>query len=152
VRERFGDWSLLELDLVTGRTHQLRVHLASIGHPIAGDPLYATGAGAARTGRLGAAVPALVAHRVHVAHGERLVRAEAPLPAELEAVLGRPARRRGAMSRRERAWRAGAQPPPADLRPAGAMVIIISGPSGVGKDTVCARCASAIPIHGASSW
>src|SRR5437773_1716643 len=38
VRERFSDWTLLELDLVTGRTHQIRVHLEAIGHPIAGHP------------------------------------------------------------------------------------------------------------------
>src|SRR4029453_14112425 len=43
VRERFPGWTLLELDLVTGRTHQIRVHLDAIGHPIAGDPLYAPG-------------------------------------------------------------------------------------------------------------
>ena len=33
VRERFGDWTLVEALLLTGRTHQLRVHFASIGHP-----------------------------------------------------------------------------------------------------------------------
>jgi 23S rRNA pseudouridine1911/1915/1917 synthase len=40
VRERFGDWTLVEARLLTGRTHQLRVHFASIGHPIAGDTTY----------------------------------------------------------------------------------------------------------------
>ena len=40
VRERFDGWTLLELDLVTGRTHQIRVHLDAIGHPVAGDPVY----------------------------------------------------------------------------------------------------------------
>ena len=43
VRERFRGWTLLELDLVTGRTHQIRVHLEAIGHPVAGDPVYGTG-------------------------------------------------------------------------------------------------------------
>ena len=36
----------IELEPVTGRTHQLRVHMASLGHPILGDPLYATGTAA----------------------------------------------------------------------------------------------------------
>lgn len=40
VLERFGDFTLVELTLETGRTHQIRVHMAYIGHPIAGDPLY----------------------------------------------------------------------------------------------------------------
>lgn len=40
VLERFGDYSLVELQLETGRTHQIRVHMAYIGHPLAGDPLY----------------------------------------------------------------------------------------------------------------
>ena len=40
VRERFGDWTLVEALLLTGRTHQLRVHFASIGHPVAGDTTY----------------------------------------------------------------------------------------------------------------
>ena len=36
-------YSALELRLETGRTHQIRVHMAHIGHPIVGDPLYGTG-------------------------------------------------------------------------------------------------------------
>lgn len=40
VLERYGDFSLLELKLETGRTHQIRVHMNYIGHPVLGDPLY----------------------------------------------------------------------------------------------------------------
>lgn len=40
VLERFKEFSLLELELETGRTHQIRVHMKYIGHPIVGDPLY----------------------------------------------------------------------------------------------------------------
>lgn len=40
VIERFGDYTLVELTLETGRTHQIRVHMAYIGHPVAGDPTY----------------------------------------------------------------------------------------------------------------
>jgi 23S rRNA pseudouridine1911/1915/1917 synthase len=89
VRERFSGWTLLELDLVTGRTHQIRVHLASIGHPVAGDPVYATGA--ARRGPEGLERLFLHSWRLELPamDGTRLIRAEAPLPDELEAVLGR---------------------------------------------------------------
>ncbi|MBP1045576.1 RluA family pseudouridine synthase [Enterococcus sp. BWM-S5] len=40
VVERFKDYTLIELQLETGRTHQIRVHMKYIGHPVAGDPLY----------------------------------------------------------------------------------------------------------------
>lgn len=42
VIERYGDFTLLEMELETGRTHQIRVHMAYIGHPLAGDWLYGT--------------------------------------------------------------------------------------------------------------
>jgi len=87
VRERFEGWTLLEIDLHTGRTHQIRVHLASIGHPIAGDQVYATGA--ARRGPEGLMRMFLHSWRIEFASPSReeMVRVEAPLPAELESVL-----------------------------------------------------------------
>ena len=87
VRERFAGWTLLELDLVTGRTHQIRVHLASIGHAVAGDTVYATGAVRRGPDRL----QRLFLHAWKLEFGSpgsgRLVRCEAPLPDELESVL-----------------------------------------------------------------
>ncbi len=55
VRERFHGWTLLELDLVTGRTHQIRVHLAAIGHSVAGDSVYGTGTAERGPGRISSA-------------------------------------------------------------------------------------------------
>lgn len=40
VKERFGDYTFVELQLETGRTHQIRVHMAHLGHPVAGDIVY----------------------------------------------------------------------------------------------------------------
>jgi 23S rRNA pseudouridine1911/1915/1917 synthase len=40
VLERFGDFTLVRLDLFTGRTHQIRVHMKHIGNPVAGDKEY----------------------------------------------------------------------------------------------------------------
>ncbi|MEE4357057.1 MAG: RluA family pseudouridine synthase [Desulfococcaceae bacterium] len=45
AKERFAGMSLLEIDLKTGRTHQIRVHCAAIRHPVVGDPLYGSRAG-----------------------------------------------------------------------------------------------------------
>ena len=87
VRERFEGWTLLELDLVTGRTHQIRVHLDAIRHPVAGDPVYGTGT--SRRGPDGLDRLFLHAWRLELAGpGDgRLIRATAPLPDELEGVL-----------------------------------------------------------------
>jgi len=88
VRERFAGWTLLEVDLHTGRTHQIRVHLSSIGHPVAGDPVYSSGV--ARRGPDGLARLFLHSWRIEFASPsqEKLIRAEAPLPEALERVLG----------------------------------------------------------------
>jgi 23S rRNA pseudouridine1911/1915/1917 synthase len=87
VRERFAAWTLLELDLVTGRTHQIRVHLAALGHPVAGDAVYGTGT--ARRGPDGLTRLFLHAWRLELVTPvtARLIRAEAPLPPELDTVL-----------------------------------------------------------------
>jgi 23S rRNA pseudouridine1911/1915/1917 synthase len=87
VRERFAEWTSLELDLITGRTHQIRVHLDSIGHAVAGDPVYARGI--TRRGPDGLDRLFLHAWKLEfLSPGSgRLVRCEAPLPEALESVL-----------------------------------------------------------------
>jgi 23S rRNA pseudouridine1911/1915/1917 synthase len=87
VRERFRDWTLLELDLITGRTHQIRVHLMALGHPVAGDAIYGTGT--ARKGPDGLERLFLHAWRLELVSPTtaKLVRVVAPIPPELEAVL-----------------------------------------------------------------
>jgi len=87
--------SLLHVAIATGRTHQIRVHLASIGHPVAGDALYggtrapASRKAAARQALGSLARPALHSARLaftHPATGARLA-FEAPLPDDLLHVL-----------------------------------------------------------------
>lgn len=83
VLERFDRFTLLEVRIRTGRTHQIRVHLASIGHAVAGDTLY--GAAARPAGLAPPGRPWLHAWRIGFlspATGER-VRVEAPVPEEL---------------------------------------------------------------------
>jgi len=83
VLRRFARFTFLEVRIGTGRTHQIRVHLASIGHPVAGDALYGAPArveGAPPLGRY-----FLHAHRIRFRRpstGEEIV-VEAPLPAAL---------------------------------------------------------------------
>ncbi|HEY1634038.1 MAG TPA: pseudouridine synthase, partial [Acidimicrobiales bacterium] len=76
--------TLVDCRLETGRTHQIRVHLAAIGHPVAGDARY----GGAES-RLALGRPFLHAHRLSFDHprtGERLS-FSSPLPPDLVAVL-----------------------------------------------------------------
>jgi 23S rRNA pseudouridine1911/1915/1917 synthase len=97
VLERFKGITFLELFPKTGRTHQIRVHLASIGHPILGDPLYGRKAkpGAIEDPMLRKCVEtmarqALHAHRlgfIHPQTGER-VEFVSPIPKEFRDVLG----------------------------------------------------------------
>jgi 23S rRNA pseudouridine1911/1915/1917 synthase len=77
--------ALLRITLETGRTHQIRVHLAAISHPVCGDPVY----GAAE--RWGLARQFLHAHRLSFKHPVtgRPVQAFSPLPADLEEALER---------------------------------------------------------------
>jgi 23S rRNA pseudouridine1911/1915/1917 synthase len=88
VRERFRGWTLLEVDLVTGRTHQIRVHLAALGHAVAGDPVYGTGT--SRRGPDGLERLFLHAWRIVFASPATgdLIRVEAPIPEALEPILG----------------------------------------------------------------
>jgi 23S rRNA pseudouridine1911/1915/1917 synthase len=89
VLERLAQATALEVSLRSGRTHQIRVHLAWVGRPVVGDPVYGRGDDRHR-GR-----PALHARRlrlVHPADGTERV-FEAPIPADLESLLD--AARRG---------------------------------------------------------
>jgi len=95
VVERFDGAALLRVRIHTGRTHQIRVHLASIGHPVTSDPVYggtrtpSSRKAAARQALAALERPALHSARlafVHPASGERCV-FDAPLPADLESVL-----------------------------------------------------------------
>ncbi len=89
VRERFLRSTLLEAAPRTGRTHQIRVHLAAIGHPILGDSRYGGGGDEAK--RLDLVRPFLHSWRLAFEHpvtGER-IEIEDPLPPDLEEALRR---------------------------------------------------------------
>jgi 23S rRNA pseudouridine1911/1915/1917 synthase len=108
LANRFGKFTLVKVRIETGRTHQIRVHMASIGHPVVGDTLYggsgqltdqvASQAAQSKAARRKAEPERLRLGRnfLHAANLEfahpstgRLVKLEAPLPAELEDFLGR---------------------------------------------------------------
>ncbi|GAB2534685.1 23S rRNA pseudouridine(1911/1915/1917) synthase RluD [Rhodanobacter koreensis] len=71
LRERFRAHSLLQCQLETGRTHQIRVHLAHIGHPLIGDPLYGGGLKLPK-GATPGLIAALRSFRRQALHAERL--------------------------------------------------------------------------------
>ncbi|AFY67979.1 RluA family pseudouridine synthase [Geitlerinema sp. PCC 7407] len=78
IRERLGNYTLIDFELETGRTHQIRVHSTFLGHPIVGDPLYGSGRS------VGVNLPgqALHAWRLRIQHPltEQWIEAIAPLP------------------------------------------------------------------------
>lgn len=93
--ERFDELTLLDVEIRTGRTHQIRVHLAHIKHPVAGDSLYDGGRinnireVAVRKAISGLGRPFLHASKLRLVHpvtGETM-EFRAPLPAELENLL-----------------------------------------------------------------
>jgi 23S rRNA pseudouridine1911/1915/1917 synthase len=88
VLERFSRHTLLLIELETGRTHQIRVHLKAIHHPVVGDPTYGTG-NVIRGSQLHRQF--LHASQLQFVHPVSGVRIElnAPLPEDLQAVLDR---------------------------------------------------------------
>ncbi|TMC22908.1 MAG: RluA family pseudouridine synthase [Chloroflexi bacterium] len=86
VLKRFHRHTLLRLQLETGRTHQIRVHLQAIGHPVVGDPIY--GAKAVRK-RMALQRQFLHAQQLEFVHPTSGVKMsfEAPLPPDLQAIL-----------------------------------------------------------------
>lgn len=84
VKERYVDYTWIELELETGRTHQIRVHLSQIGHPLLGDTLY---------GGKTQHIPRQALHAYytsfkHPKTGEEL-RYQAPIPKDIRVLLGR---------------------------------------------------------------
>ncbi len=84
---RYSDCTLLEVDIPTGVMHQIRAHLAAIGHPIVGDLLY----GKAMSASLDSLRPLLHAASLEVTHPVRRerLRIESPLPRDFADVLAR---------------------------------------------------------------
>ncbi|MBE3561879.1 MAG: RluA family pseudouridine synthase [Ktedonobacteraceae bacterium] len=89
VVQRYARHTLLQLQLETGRTHQIRVHLAAIGHPVVGDQEY--GSGRALHG-MKLERQFLHAYQLRFTHPTtgKILEFEVPLPADLQAVLGQP--------------------------------------------------------------
>ncbi|EOH90268.1 RluA family pseudouridine synthase [Enterococcus pallens] len=83
VLERFTDFTLIELQLETGRTHQIRVHMQYIGYPVAGDPLYGPKKTLKGNGQF---LHAKLLGFTHPKTGESLV-FEAPLPEIFQKTL-----------------------------------------------------------------
>lgn len=86
VLERFGQYTYVECRLETGRTHQIRVHMAHIGHPLLGDAVY--GPKKAQFALEGQTLHAMLLGFVHPSTG-RYMEFEAPLPEYFEKLIGR---------------------------------------------------------------
>ena len=84
VIARYPGYTHVSCRLETGRTHQIRVHMAYLGHPVAGDPLY--GHGKAPFGLTGQCLHAKALHFLHPRTGEE-IEVTCPLPDYFEAVL-----------------------------------------------------------------
>ena len=84
VLERFGAYTLVECRLMTGRTHQIRVHMAYIGHPVVGDPKY--GAKKCPFSIEGQALHSKTLMFTHPRTEERM-EFEAPLPEDMQMIL-----------------------------------------------------------------
>jgi 23S rRNA pseudouridine1911/1915/1917 synthase len=95
---RFGKFTLVEVKIDTGRTHQIRVHMASLGHPVVGDKLYGApaemraGSGRAKDDEDPISLPRNFLHAAqleltHPRTGEK-VALQSPVPSELKAFLG----------------------------------------------------------------
>lgn len=84
VLERFGAYTLVECRLMTGRTHQIRVHMAYIGHPVLGDPKY--GAKKCPFSIEGQALHSKTLMFTHPRTGEKM-EFEAPLPEDMQIIL-----------------------------------------------------------------
>lgn len=84
ILERFGTYTLVECTLLTGRTHQIRVHMAYIGHPLLGDPKYATQKDPFKIS--GQALHSKNLILVHPVTREKMF-FSAPVPADMEKIL-----------------------------------------------------------------
>lgn len=88
VLERFARHTLLLIQLETGRTHQIRVHLKAIGHPVVGDPTYGSGSVIRGSNLNRQFLHASQLQFTHPISGKQL-QFEAPLPDDLQSVLER---------------------------------------------------------------
>ena len=85
VLERFGNYTYMQFKLETGRTHQIRVHMSSIGHPLLGDQLYSNGKSPFK-GLQGQTLHAKTIGFIHPT-SQQYVEFEAPLPEYFEKLL-----------------------------------------------------------------
>jgi len=84
VVERYGQYTLVECRLLTGRTHQIRVHMAYIGHPVVGDPKYSRAK--CPFAIKGQALHSMTLELTHPRTEEKMFFA-APLPDDMESIL-----------------------------------------------------------------